>query len=65
MENLNIRMIVSESGVTYRQIAHELSISSTYLSRIMSKPLSPKYKISILKAIEKIKTGGDSIERNI
>lgn len=62
MENLNIRMIVGESGVTYRQIANEIGLSPTYLSRIMSKPLSTKNQIRIMTAIRKIKSGGDSLE---
>ena len=40
MENLNIRLMVKESGVTYRRIAKEIGVSTSYLSRIMSKPLS-------------------------
>ena len=62
MENLNIRMMVEESGVKYCQIADELNISSTYLSRIMSKPLSAKNQIRIMTALRKIKSGGDSSE---
>lgn len=62
MENLNIRMMVEKSGVTYRQIANEIGISSTYLSRIMSKPLSAKNQVRIMTAIGKIKSGGDTLE---
>jgi len=62
MENLNVRLVVKESGVTYRQIANEIGISSSYLSRIMNKPLSTKNQIRILTAIKKLLSGGDSFE---
>lgn len=55
MTNLNIRLTVSNSGVTYKEIAEVLGISRSYLSRLMSKPLSVKNELRILEAIERIK----------
>ena len=62
MENLNIRLMVKESGVTYRQIANEIGVSTSYLSRIMGKPLNTNNQLRIMNALEKIKSGGDSLE---
>ena len=62
MENLNIRLMVKESGVTYRRIAKEIGVSTSYLSRIMSKPLSTKNQLRIMNALEKLKSGGDPLE---
>lgn len=51
MENLDIRLLVRDSGLTYRQIAKVLGITYWYLSKLMSKPLSVKNRIRILDAI--------------
>ena len=55
MENLDIRFMVTGSGLTYKAIAQEIGISRYYLSRIMRKPLSPKNKIRIMTAIDRLK----------
>ncbi len=55
MENLDVRVMVMSSGLTYKDIAQEIGISRYYLSRIMSKKLSPENKIRIMTAIDRIK----------
>lgn len=55
MENLDIRFIVTSSGLTYKAVAQEIGISRYYLSRIMRKPLSPNNRIRILTAIDRLK----------
>lgn len=55
MENLDIRLMVSESGMTYRDIARAMGIGANYLSRIMRKPLSQYHRERILKAIGDLK----------
>ena len=55
MENLDIRLIVNESGLTYRAIAEEMGIHYASLSRLMRKCLSPENRIRILTAIDRIK----------
>ncbi len=55
MENLDIRVMVTRLGLTYKEIAQEIGISRYYLSRIMRKPLSPENSIRILTAIDRLK----------
>ena len=67
--NLNVRVIVAESGVSYRQIAAQMRVTPEYLSRVMSKPLKPEMLERIMTAMEaltKVKGGvtDDSIPAN-
>lgn len=55
MENLSVRVAVSDSGFTYRQIAAEMGVSSVYLSKLMGNQLSVKNKLRILSALEHLK----------
>lgn len=55
MENLDVRVMVMSSGLTYKEIAQEIGISRYYLSRIMRKRLSPENKIRIMTAIDRLK----------
>lgn len=59
MRNLNIRLMVSDAGLRYREIAAEMGISPEWLSRLLSKELSSANKIRILTAIDRLKSGGD------
>lgn len=55
MENVDIRLLVSDSGLTYKDIAKEIGIHRGSLSRLMSRQLSPENRIRILTAIDQIK----------
>lgn len=61
MENLDIRLLVSESGLRYKDIAKTMEICPEYLSRMMKKPLSLRNKARILDAIEKLRGGHGDI----
>ena len=54
MENLSIRIQVKESGITYREIAAEMGITHSYLSRLMRTELSAKNKLRMLDAINRL-----------
>ena len=54
MENVDIRIIVSGKGLTYRQIAAEMGVTSVYLSRVMAVQLKPMMRIRILNAIDSL-----------
>lgn len=54
MTNLDIRLAVSDKGLTYRQIAAEMGITPEYLSRLMSKDLKPGMRERILNAIDRL-----------
>lgn len=51
MKNLDIRMLVSETGLKYKDIADELNISREWLSRLMKHELSIDNKVRIMGAI--------------
>lgn len=57
MNNLDIRMLVSENGLKYKDIAKELNISREWLSRLLRNDLTPENKIRIMGAIERLKKG--------
>ena len=58
MENLDIRLLVKDNGLTYRKIAQTIGITHWYLSKLMSKPLSVKNRIRILDAIGELTSEG-------
>ncbi len=57
MKNLDIRMIVSENGLKYKDIADEMNVSPEWLSRLMRKNLTIDNKVRIMGAIERLTKG--------
>lgn len=57
MKNLDIRMIVSENGLQYKDIAHELNVTPEWLSRLMKNTLTTDNKVRIMQAIERLMNG--------
>lgn len=57
MNNLDIRMLVSENGLKYKDIAKELNISREWLSRLMRTDLTIDNKVRIMGAIERLTKG--------
>ena len=57
MKNLEIRQMVSECGLKYRDVAREIGISPEWLSRLLRKELSQENEDRILKAIEVLEKG--------
>lgn len=55
MKNIDVRVLVSESGVTYKAIATELGITPEWLSRLMRFTLTAENKARITEAVEKLK----------
>lgn len=55
MENLDIRLMIAESGLKHKDIAKKIGISAVHLSRLMGSPLSQKNRIRIINAIEELK----------
>ena len=64
MRNLDIRVMVSESGLKYTDIAKQMGISRQYLSLLMRYDLTPENRSKILKAIRELREerGGVSEE---
>ena len=59
MKNIDIRVMVAESGLRYKDIAAELGISPEWLSKLLRYTLSPDNKARIVAAIEKMKGESD------
>lgn len=54
MENLEIRMTVSDKKIHYVEIAKKLNVSREWLSRLMRKKLSTEWRCKIWEAIKQI-----------
>ena len=59
MRNLDIRVMVSESGLRYIDIAKQMGISRVWLSNLMRYDLTPQNREKILKAIRELKGESD------
>ena len=59
MRNLDIRVMVSESGLKYTDIAKQVGISRQYLSLLMRYDLTAQNREKILKAIRELKGESD------
>jgi len=57
MKNLDIRSIVLEKDLKYKDIAEEMNISPVWLSRLMKNTLTRDNKVRIMKAIENLTRG--------
>ena len=57
MKNLDIRIIVSDYGLKYKDIAHEMNISPEWLSKLMKRDLTYENRQKIMSAIEKLSKG--------
>ena len=59
MRNLDIRVMVSESGLKYTDIARQMGISRQYLSLLMRYDLTIPNREKILRAIRELKEESD------
>lgn len=59
MKNLDIRLLVSDSGLKYKDVADELNITPEWLSRLLRNDLTPENKIRIMGAIERLTKGAE------
>lgn len=61
MENIDIRIMVSEEHVRYKDIAKKLQISPQYLSTLMRYTLSPAMRQRIINAVEELRNDKDRL----
>ncbi len=59
VENLGIRILVSESKLKYKDIAHKMGITPEWLSRLMRKDLEPEMREKILQAVSELRGEAD------
>ena len=55
MENMDIRLMVDEHNIKYKDIAKKLQISPQYLSTLMRYTLPPVMRERIIRAIESLR----------
>ena len=55
MKNLEIRMMVSENGLRYKDVAKEIGISREWLSRLLKDEMTPENKDRVIRAVLKLK----------
>lgn len=55
MENMDIRLMVDEHNIKYKDIAKRIGISDTYLSTLMRYELPPVMRERIIRAIESLR----------
>lgn len=55
VKNLDVRILVSESGLKYKAIADQMGISAEWLSKLMKHTLTAENKARIIAAINKLK----------
>ena len=54
MKNLQIRILVSDKNLKYKDIADEMNISRQWLSRLMRNTLTPDNETRIINAINSL-----------
>lgn len=52
--NEDLRLEIFKSGLTYKEIADEMKISTVWLSRAMSRKLTPEMRRRINVAIDEL-----------
>ena len=52
--NEDLRLEIFKSGLTYREIAKQMGITYIWLSRAMSRKLTPEMRRRITEAIERL-----------
>ena len=57
MENLDVRILVAENHIRYKDIAERMGISPVWLSTQLRYELSPVTKERIIQAIKELKDG--------
>lgn len=55
--NIDIRILMMREGVTQYDLAEELGITASWVSRLLRSPLSAENRDKFLRAIERL-TGG-------
>ncbi len=63
MENVDIRLMLSDKGISSKHVAKRIGISPEYFSRLMSKPLTAYNRQRIFDAITKIEKEMESLQK--
>lgn len=59
VKNLDVRMLVSDHGLKYKDVAYEMNVTPEWLSRLLRDDLTLENKIRVMGAIERLTKGAD------
>lgn len=62
--NADLRAEIVRSGLSYRDVAHGMKISPEWLSRVLSRKITPEMRRRINCAIDELAACGASERRN-
>ena len=66
--NMDLRLEIFKSGLSYREIARAMNVTPVWLSRVMAGKLTPEMRRRIEAAISELKAesvgGAPDVERN-
>ena len=57
LKNLDIRLVVADSNLSYRAIAEQIGIRPEYLSRCLANTLTPSMRSRIIEAVNVLTDG--------
>jgi orotate phosphoribosyltransferase-like protein len=60
LENLEIRILVKNNGLKYKDIADEMNICPEHLSRLLRKEMTIENKIRVMRAIDQLRKGAEA-----
>ena len=52
---MDLRVVVIANGIRWKDVAREMNVTHTYLSRVLGKPLTPCMRARIIEAINQMK----------
>ena len=55
VENLEIRLLVADLGLSYKKIASRIGVTPEWVSRCMRYPLKPEMQARIMAAIDDLR----------
>lgn len=64
MENLDIRLMVNNLRIKYKDIARQMGVSRVWLSTLMRYELSEENRARVLQAIMELQAGGSNDTRS-
>lgn len=57
LRNIDVRLIIGESGFRYQDVARQMKVTPTWLSHLLRYDLSQKDKARILAALKELHEG--------
>ncbi len=62
LNNLYIRILISEAGISHRALAEAIGVTPSYFSQVLRKEIKPDMRARIIEAIERLREEEDGKE---